>query len=370
VPVRNAHLIRRTVEAFGKGGKYLWDVSKSKPFRLMYVSGCPGDLNLGDTVLFEAYKKLFSRYSFVHYKGGRVLSIPSRLMRVSGYAVLAGGTLINRWGLSAFTECMNIFNKSYVFGTGVAHPEFWSGNSGWWDTLDQWKPVLQRCDYVGVRGPLSAELLSDIGIQYVEIIGDPVLAYSEEPYVDGASYIPNSIGLNIGQSYGRVWGSEESICEEYVKLATLAKNSDWKVEWFVVWPKDLAITQKAALSSGTRDHIHQIYEDYGTYMTLVKPLSTFVGMKLHAVILATCVYVPSLMLEYRPKCRDYMLSIGQESHNIRTDEFKAEEVWDIVNSWNANRQLLSKALYQSIKPLRDRQLAKAKALMEAWDGCQ
>lgn len=359
-------MIRRTIEAFSKGSRYLWDVLNSKPLRLMYVSGDPKGLNLGDTVLFEAYKRLFNRASFVHYRGGRVLLIPSRFMGISGYAILGGGTLINRWGLSAFRECMSIFPKLYVFGSGVAHPCFWTGKPGWQDTLDQWKPVLRSCDYVGVRGPLSAELLADIGIDNVEVIGDPVLVYAEEKFVDGKSYLPNSIGLNIGQSYGMVWGSEESICAEYVKLATIAKNSGWRVEWFVVWPKDLTITRKAANASGTTDHIHEIYKDHDAYFALVKPLSTFVGMKLHAVILATCAYVPSLMLEYRPKCRDYMMSIKQENCNIRTDRFKAEEVWDIVNAWNSKHQLLSKALYQSIKPLRDKQYTKAKALMEAW----
>ena len=63
-------------------------------------------------------------------------------------------------------------------------------------------------------------------------------------------------------------------------------------------------------------------------------------------------YVPSLMLEYRPKCRDYMMSIGQEDKTIRTDQFKAEDVWDIVNTWNSKRQLLSEALYQSVKQMR------------------
>lgn len=346
--------------------KYLWDVLHSEPSRLIYVSGNPTHQNLGDNTLFDAYKKLFYKYSFVHYPGGRALAIPSKLLKISGNAILAGGTLINRWGLNASLECIKLFPQFYIFGTGVAHPSFWSGVSGWRDTLKQWGPILRRSEYIGVRGPLSAELLTDYGIDNVEIVGDPVLVLAKDVNADNIKYVLNSIGLNLGQSLGNVWGSEEAICDEFIKLSILAKKNGWQVKWFVVWPKDLIATQKAATLSGTTEYIYQIYKDSDKYFKLVKSLSTFVGMKLHAVIMATCAYVPSIMLEYRPKCRDYMMSIGQESNTIRTDKFKAEEVWEITKDWNYKRKLISKALYQSMKPLRVKQQAKAEELMKVF----
>lgn len=327
----------------------------------MYAAGCQSYENLGDNVLLEAYKKLFSSFNLVIYGGGSVLSIPTKLMKISGCAILAGGTLINRWGLSAFKECMDLFPSICVFGTGVAQPGFWSGRPGWKDTLEEWKSVLQRCNYVGVRGPLSAECLTDAGIDNVEVVGDPVIVYAKDKWSD-TQYAPKTLGLNIGTSLGNVWGSEESICSEYIKLAEMAKKSGWQVKWFVVWPKDLSITQKAAHLSGTTEYIYQIYKDHNEYLRLVEQLSTFVGMKLHAVVLATCAYVPSIMLEYRPKCRDYMMSIGQQDHTIRTDIFKAEDVWEIVSNWNSKRESLSNALYKSIKQLRDKQRIKAEEL--------
>ena len=359
-------MIRRTIESLGKITKYVREMANSAPPRLIYVSGSHGYpvKNLGDEALFEAYKALFGGFDLVHYPGGRVLSIPSKVFRLSGYAVLAGGTLINRWGLTAFQECADIFPRLFVFGTGVAQPSFWSAQSGWKDTMKQWKCVLEKCDYVGVRGPLSAELLVDQGIDNVEVIGDPVLVFAAENYPDRNSYEPNSIGLNLGQSLGNVWGSQDSICAEYVRLATLARDEGWKVSWFVVWPNDLSVTEKAAALSGTADHIYKIYQDYRSYHELVKRVSVFVGMKLHSVILATCAYVPSIMLGYRPKCLDYMMSIGQEQDAIRTDKFRAEEVWDRVISKHASRDELSQTLYRSIKPMKDKQLLRAEGLMK------
>jgi polysaccharide pyruvyl transferase WcaK-like protein len=356
-------MIRRTLRTLNVGTKYLCDVLRAPTPRLFYASGCPNSRNLGDVSLFEAYKRLFSEHNIVHYPGGRVLLIASKLMRLSGAAVLGGGTLINRWGLSAFQECAEIFSKICVFGTGVANPAFWSERPERRDTLDRWKPVLERCVYIGVRGPLSGESLADIGIKNVEVVGDPVLVYARK---DGPtrSYLPNSLGLNLGTSLGNVWGSEESLWREYVKLAKTAKQSGWDVSWFIVWPKDLGLTKEAANLSGTADHMYEVYRDTDEYLHLVEPLSAFVGMKLHAVALATCAYVPSMMLEYRPKCRDYMASIGQEHHTIRTDEFRAEEMWDIISEWSLKRELLSAELFRSIRRLREKQRAEAKRLTE------
>ena len=88
-------------------------------------------------------------------------------------------------------------------------------------------------------------------------------------------------------------------------------------------------------------------------------------MKLHSVVLANCSYVPSVMLEYRPKCSDYMSSVGQEKYNIRTDQFRAKDVWSLVEDMNANRERYSRELYSAIKPLRDRQKLKAEDLMNS-----
>ncbi|MCK5000182.1 MAG: hypothetical protein KAS23_11625, partial [Anaerohalosphaera sp.] len=66
-----------------------------------------------------------------------------------------------------------------------------------------------------------------------------------------------------------------------------------------------------------------------------------------------------VMLEYRPKCRDYMASVGQEHATVRTDEFDAKKVWETVEHFNTNRMEFTKSLYQAIKPVADAQRTKA-----------
>jgi polysaccharide pyruvyl transferase WcaK-like protein len=331
---------------------------------LAYVCGFFGHDNLGDEALYDAAESLFDRCSILKYPRKLWLMNIARILPRVHSAVLGGGTLINRldsWRLLA-ERCFEMFPSPFVFGTGVAHPEFWSSQPGWKDTLKEWKPILEKCSYLGVRGPRSAQLLADAGLKDVEVIGDPALVFARDQSPEKDSYIPDSIGLNIGRAGGCIWGNEDLVLDQYVRLARLAKKAGWLVRWFVVYPPDLSITEKAAELSGTGNEICRTYTDVGQYLELVRPLSTFVGMKLHAAVLAACAYVPSVMLEYRPKCRDFMQSIGQDEATIRTDNFQAEEVWEIVSGWNSNRPAASVALYNAISPLSKAQKAKAEQI--------
>jgi polysaccharide pyruvyl transferase WcaK-like protein len=205
-------------------------------------------------------------------------------------------------------------------------------------------------------------LLDGAGIKGVEVVGDPVLAFALKdinPYPS-----PNSVGLNIGTSDGKVWGDETRIREEITSFARHAKKAGWRVEWFVVWPKDLEMTIAAAQASGCTDHIHVICEDHEHFIRETRRLTAFIGMKLHATVLATCALTPSIMLEYRPKCRDYMESIGQGHLTFRTSDFRAGELWEIVEGWSRHRSDAATALALAIHA---RQLTQLKSAAKAAD---
>lgn len=329
-----------------------------------YVGGWIGKQNLGDEALKVAAKRLFYNYDLIQFGGSRTEMAICQQFPFFKDGMLAGGTLINRmdeW-LTLARMYLSITKNLFIFGTGVANPVFWSGRSDWINRMEEWKEVLEKCHYVGVRGPLSEEMLQNAGLRNVEVIGDPVLVFAKRSV--NYSYVPKTIGLNIGQDNGRHWGNEEDILNKYVKIAKLAKEKKWKVKWFVVHPKDFPITEKAAILSNTDREINEIYDDAEKYIETVRPLSTFVGMKLHATVLATCAIVPSIMLEYRPKCLDYMKSIGQDKYTFRTDQFNADSIWEIVRSWNERRGDVAENLFESIKCLSEKQQEKAKYLMD------
>ena len=353
-------LIVRAGRAFDKSLTHASGTLFDRRPSLAYVSGYLGFGNLGDEALFLSAKRIFNRLAIVHYDNSRTLKLLHKLLPSYKAGVLAGGTLINRQPeyYQAAEDFVRKYRKFYIFGTGVVHPDFWwAGRNGYVDMMHRWKTLLERCSYVGVRGPLSAEILSEAGVRGVEVIGDPVLAFAEES--PGQPYMRNAIGLNVGDVYEEVWGDQESIYSELVRLAKRAAEARWLVKWFVLRPGDVEITKRVALESNTAAYVIETYHDPGRFLREVGSLSVFVGMKLHAVVLATCAYVPSISIQYQPKCLDYMRSIGQEAVAIRSDKFKGEETWEIVQSLACEREIRSAFLFEQIRRLRERQQAKA-----------
>jgi len=55
------------------------------------------------------------------------------------------------------------------------------------------------------------------------------------------------------------------------------------------------------------------------FMDLVSECDLMIALKLHAGVLAMCRSVPVVSLEYQPKCRDFMESMGLEDYNLRAD---------------------------------------------------
>jgi polysaccharide pyruvyl transferase WcaK-like protein len=71
---------------------------------------------------------------------------------------------------------------------------------------------------------------------------------------------------------------------------------------------------------------------------MLERCDVFVGIKLHSVILSYCANTPAIMVEYQPKCRDFMASIDMEQYNVRVDEFKSEITKKLVCEMYKNNE--------------------------------
>ncbi|MBW1929140.1 MAG: polysaccharide pyruvyl transferase family protein [Deltaproteobacteria bacterium] len=342
-----------------KYGRFFLDYVNICGPKIGYIGGVYGTGNLGDEALRQSAAALFPQCTLLEFPRKKNLAKLAKLIFPVSNGLLSGGTLINQralW-LELTSIYMSAIRNFIVFGTGVGHPCFWP------DRRKEWAGLLNQCRFVGVRGPLSAELLRDAGVKSVEVVGDPVLVFASDDFRTASQgYRHKLLGMNVGWDRWKQWGTEEKIYARAVKLASYAREAGWKVRWFIVSPADVEITIEIASASGTLDEICRIYTDAVRYIDLVKSCSVFVGTRLHSVVLATCSYVPSLALEYRPKCRDYMLSIDQGDFLIRTDMFDAGEAWNRILEIHDNREYFSKALYSSMKPLRELQIRKAQRL--------
>jgi len=335
---------------------------------MLYCAGWLGFGNLGDEALLAAARELIPSRRPVLPVSRRVRPDLLRLLPRPRTALLAGGTLINgapAW-LELFGRCQTRCDDSLIFGSGVQDTRFAQGRADVQDRRQEWLPVLRRCRYVGVRGPMSAELLAAAGYEDAEILGDPVLVFADPSLARSAEEAARGVlGLNLGQAGGLQWGDEEEVCEQMTELARLARQQGWKVVWYVVWTGDRDITRAAAEASGTADDIREYTLDHEAFMQDVARCDTFVGIKLHAVVLACCALVPSLMIEYRPKCRDFMTSIGRQDASVRADEFVAGAALETLQHWMAVRAAESAAVASGVLPVAKRLRERANAVFGA-----
>lgn len=305
--------------------RHLYDAARysaAGPRSVRYV-GWVGHRNLGDEALYQAIGSYFRPARLVHHERAGFAPLDTLAARRQRAGMLVGGgTLI---GSSYLKEIASLSERHprwcVVFGSGVVSQSFGEQFPGRHTPTADWAELLGSFRYVGVRGPDSQSALEAVGVN-AEMLGDPVAAFTrEESFWDPKE---RHIGVNIGLAGGRMWGREADVMESFASLLQLAGRAGFTVECFVVWPADLKPTLAVLDAAGLGDvPVHRTYNSAERYQDLVSRMQAFIGIKLHATALALAAGVPSVMLEYRPKCLDFMRSIGSEAMSLRTDRFDA-----------------------------------------------
>ncbi len=312
----------------------LFNLDKKK---CLYI-GWTGYANLGDEALKEAiFDLLSSRLVFSESRGVLVRFFEKIKLIKFDVLMLGGGTLVLRSKKILDTMLNSSIPQKIIFGTGVANHEFWKDVADDYGDFADWKKLLENVDYLGVRGPISKQLLQDIGLtRDVPIMGDPVLYFTRTLVENKAR--KKRLGVNIGTAkhpkFGDLlWGrNENSFIMEFSKFLRVMLQDGWEIEVIPVYPKDMNVINTAIELSGGEGKIKIFQDYYSVSKTLdrMEQYDIFVGQKLHSVVLAYCANTPAIMIEYRPKCRDFMTSIGMEKFNIRTSEFSLEKILPLV----------------------------------------
>lgn len=298
--------------------------------RARYV-GCVGHGNLGDEALYSAIKKLFAGcVSFrTTMEEGRILKLLPR-RRLYRAVFLGGGTLVKGPGfLQPLRDALRASPqaKIVVFGTGVEDADLWE-TFGWPTDKDAWCEVLQRSDYLAVRGPLSRMYLRSWGLsKEIHVIGDPTIWFARKGIHPKRR--SKRVGVNLGPSRGNIHGQDEGYVLAFgAELLRRLRDTGWQISLFPVVRDDVEYLREAVKIAGIGSlPMHELFLDLAATMDALEQQDVFVGEKLHSVILANCVYTPAIMLEYRTKCRDFMLSIDREDWCYRTDDLDADMVF-------------------------------------------
>jgi polysaccharide pyruvyl transferase WcaK-like protein len=298
---------------------------------LVAYLGWHGRNNLGDDAIYDAVRSQLPGATFVdmpclpHEMIHAVATGLNRSLRRSTQ-VLGGGTLIGRrFWRRLVTRGMALTKSegSYAIGVGVEDPVFLGRNSGSEkDELKRWAPILSEFRTVSVRGPRSAELLSDIGLS-VEVSGDPALLLPRPDVVpeDGL------IGVNLG--FGDdLWGHDPTrLADEMSAAVRQLSSRGCRFVGILMNPDDKRWTE-VALRDVAADIVLPV--DAAEAARELARCSVVIVSRLHAGILAAVSDTPVISLEYQPKCRDFALSIDDERSLIRTDKLSGAAVVDRV----------------------------------------
>ncbi len=292
------------------------------PVELRYV-GWTGRDNLGDEAMLRACRRLMP-WAEISTSGDAIDGL-----------VLGGGTLINRSTyLRWLRERDSPRVERFVFGTGVASPEFW----GITEDTDEWLDYLSSCLYVGVRGPASVETLREWGYRgVVEQVGDPALAL-EAPKVDP---VDGHVVVAPAWTRGELWGGADE--QVYATLAEAV--SQWvergrSVTLLSCHPDDDRPCVEIMRRAGYPDLPHHFgYLDIDRALQLLASADVVVAERLHAAVLAAACGRPFVAIEYRPKLADFARSVEAARWLIRSDHLGLEGLEAAVET--AHEQLVA-----------------------------
>jgi hypothetical protein len=318
--------------------------------------GWHGRGNLGDDAIYDAVRAQLPSAAFVDLPRFRhevlraAATGANRTLR-NGVQMVGGGTLVGTKYFRRLAKrgmALTKANGSYAIGVGVEDPDFDRrryGSDG--DELKRWKPILSDFRTVSVRGPRSAELLSEVGLS-VEVSGDPALLLPRPDVVveDGL------IGLNLGFGDDDLWGQDPATVAQEISLAVAALSA--KGYRFVGILMNRADERWTRLALNGIDAEVVMPADAEAAARELARCSVAIVSRLHAGILAAISATPVVALEYLPKCRDFARSIDNERSLIRTDKLRGAAVVDHVESALADASAIRASTEAAVTELRRR----------------
>ena len=330
--------------------------------------GWHGRGNLGDDAIYDAVRAQVPEARFLDIPRFPIEVIASyatgldRTLRRSTL-VVGGGTVVGRRPWRRWTSRamgLNRTSGNYAIGVGVEDPGFVGRKSGSEKgELKHWPRILSEFSVVSVRGPRSAELLSDIGLN-VDVSGDPALLLPRPEVVadDGL------IGVNLG--FGDdLWGHDPArVVDEVSKAVTRLSADGYRFVGILMNRDDRRWTERA-LGGVPAEIVHPA--DANAAAAEFARCSVVIASRLHAGILAALSETPTITLEYQPKCRDFALSIDDERSLIRTDEISSAAVVDRVGETVAESAAIRAKTRGIVARLRERLAADYATLARELD---
>lgn len=293
--------------------------------------GRSGHDSFGDDMLFEVMARALPevRFAQLPVSGVDILRRATRGIagRTRRSLILGGGTAVGRkdWRAALTAASLSCGAEHHLVGVGVEDPRFRSSVSSGGE-LARWRSTLRRFSRLTVRGPRSAALLADIGVD-ADVVGDPALLLCDRvaPAPDG----PVGISLGYGDD---LWGRNHDRVIDIVRTVAQANVRTGRgVVLLAVDPADRrhADAIAAALPAGSYRIARPRTSD--EFFAATARCSVLIAERLHAGILAVGAGLPTVMLEYQPQVRDFMTSVELGAFCVRVDRLSLGALHDLTD---------------------------------------
>jgi hypothetical protein len=323
---------------------------------MQYV-GLAGFKNLGDDVVREAF--------LAHVRSDQVFDTPigrkalvrhglAQVRRGRGLpALLGGGTVLGRTVWRAHikrTQRLFAPSRWEMLGAGVEDPDF-AGTKAYTSQaeIERWKPLLALFRNVTVRGPRSQQILANHGIAST-VVGDPALLLSPDVREKLASRCDVLINVTCGEDQ---WGGVDlDWTPALVDALRPFARAGLSIAFVSMETTDEAWNQRVARALGLVPVIHRPKSSQ-EFFGLAMASRLVVGTRLHSNVLACAADTPTISLEYRPKSRDFMASIGCEALCHRVDRLDPRALEGSIASTLADPNGSRERIRRGVGPLRE-----------------
>lgn len=231
-------------------------------------------------------------------------------------ALLGGGTLINPHWLHWVEEAHRQQIPLAAAGTGVGSAGFRMAKEV---DLSDWTPLLRNFVAIGVRGERSKKKLESLGLNDVQVVGDPALALTPDEYIPPANQ--NNFLLNLTYHHRSDFPSIDNV----IHAIEVLTGKGWNPILFATDDRDFIPMQECLQDLEIDDTIHRI-RCFADFQKLVQTASFCISVRLHGAVLSCCLGLPTLMLGYREKCLEFMESMNLGNWHFDIEKSESDQL--------------------------------------------
>lgn len=254
------------------------------------------------------------------------------------------------------------------------------------------KFVLNNVNLITVRGKISSEFLRKIGVNKTPIYLTPDPAFilqpvSEEKVQEIMSRENISkrtgplVGITVSHTiYRRLsdFRNNEEKFAEYVKLMSqtvdyLTEKLDANVVFLPYFvglgiesEDDISIATRIYHRAKNRDKIRLVVNEYTPeeLKALTGQLDLLIGARIHSIIHATSMLVPTIGLDPTHKVREVMRMLGQNEHVCDIESLDLDELMSKIDMVYSDKDEINKELAPKVKNAQERVLLTSKLIKD------